>query len=56
MVFEIKKSQGTFQSFVNFFDQFFHDNCLFFEAFEIVITTNFYYYYEFFQKIETNDS
>jgi hypothetical protein len=36
MVLEILKSQGTFQSFASFFGQFFCDNCLFFEAFEIV--------------------
>jgi hypothetical protein len=33
MVLGISKSHGTFQSFVNLFGQFFHDNCLFFEAF-----------------------
>jgi hypothetical protein len=32
MVLEIKKNQGTFQSFVKKIGQFFHENCLFFEA------------------------
>jgi hypothetical protein len=54
MVLEILKSQRTFQSFVNFFGQFFHDNCLFFEAFEIVTRTNVFYF-EFFQKIEIDN-
>jgi hypothetical protein len=40
MVIEVSKSQGTFQSSVSFFGQFFHDNCLFFEAFEIGTRTN----------------
>jgi hypothetical protein len=40
MVLEIKKNQRTLQGYVSFFGQFFHDNFLFFEAFEILIRTN----------------
>ncbi len=55
MVLEILKSQGTFQSFASFFGQFFCDNCLFFEAFEIVTKINVFFI-SFFQKIEIDDS
>jgi hypothetical protein len=52
MVLEILKSQRTFQSSVSFFGQFFHDNCLFFEAFEIVTRTNVFLILIFFKKLK----
>ncbi len=52
MVIEIWKSQGIFQSSVSFFGQFFHDNCLFFEVFEIVTRTNAYLILTSFQKLK----
>jgi len=52
MVIEIKKSQGTFQSFVKKISQFFHENCLFFEAFEIVIKTNAFFILFIFKKLK----
>jgi hypothetical protein len=52
MVLEISKSQGTFQSFVNFVGQFFHDNCLLSKAFEIIITTNVFFILIFFKKLK----
>jgi hypothetical protein len=41
MVLEISKNQKTFQGSIIIFGQFFHDNCLFFEVFEIITKTNF---------------
>jgi hypothetical protein len=52
MVLEIKKGQGTFQSFVSFFGQIFHENYLFFEAFEIVTKTNVFLILIFFKKLK----
>jgi len=56
MVLEIKKSQGTFQSSINFFCQFFHENHLFFKAFEIITRMNVYLIMIIFQKTRTDDS
>jgi hypothetical protein len=38
------------------FGQFFHENCLFFEAFETITKTNAYLILFFFQKIEIDNS
>ncbi len=56
MVIEIFKSQKSFQSSVIFFCQLFHENHLFFKAFEIVTRVNGYLILIFFQKTRTNDS
>ncbi len=52
MVLEILKSQGTFQSFASFFGQFFCDNCLFLEAFEIVTKINVFFFFLIFKKLK----
>ncbi len=56
MVLEILKSQGTFQSSINFFCQFVHENHLFFKAFEIITRMNVYLIMILFQKMKIDDS
>jgi hypothetical protein len=56
MIFEIKKSQRTFQSLLACFGQNFHENHLFFEAFEIVTRTNGFSILIFFHKTRTYES
>jgi hypothetical protein len=52
MVLKILKNQRTFQRSTSFLGQFFHENHLFFDAFEIVIKTNGFSILIFFQNIE----
>jgi hypothetical protein len=50
MVLETLKNQRTFQSSISFLGQFFHENHLFFDAFEIVTRTNGFFILIFFPK------